>query len=217
MDWPCAPVLYYLSLRLLHLSKRCEGQHRKGLTAGDVSNAQHSSCPFGDWQHYRRLASSRDTERLGTVKQNIIGFWESRGKTLQGRYRPAFVYMSLKQSFDLKFLTILRNFACPSNIRVSLSTPPCNFQSQSCVTASKPRLVFQNVTRITCSTLVLCGRIPFTGPIGQVPHSRSTLLRVSKLGHSSSSSSSRRIQTYSTLTCAHCQMSFCYLPTATEF
>jgi hypothetical protein len=127
------------------------------------------------------------------------------------RYRPAFVYMSLEQSVDLKFLTILRNFAYPSHIRVSLSTRPCNFQSQSCVTASKPRLVFPNVTRITCSTLVLCGRVPFTGPIAPVPHSRSTLLRVSKLGHSSSSSSSssRRIQTYSTLTCADCQMSFC--------
>jgi hypothetical protein len=43
---PVQPDLYYWSLRNLHLSKRCEGQCRKGLSAEDASNTYHSLSSF---------------------------------------------------------------------------------------------------------------------------------------------------------------------------
>ena len=47
VDGPRASDLYYWSVRILHLSKRCEGQYRQGSSAEEASNAQHISCLFG--------------------------------------------------------------------------------------------------------------------------------------------------------------------------
>jgi hypothetical protein len=95
-----------------------KGNIEKGLTAEDVSNAQHSTCPFGDWQHYRRLASSCDTERSRKCQaghDRLPAFPGERQS--KGRYWPAFVHMSLKQSFYENFLAVLMDFACSSNLQ----------------------------------------------------------------------------------------------------
>ena len=109
---PCVPDLYYWWLRNLHLSKRCEGQCRKGLSAEDASNAYHSLSSSTGWrQEWRRARLQGTSGSFCDFGVDVVAHHiQTQGKA--GMSPKLYIFL-LSPFFSLKmFLPTLSEVSC---------------------------------------------------------------------------------------------------------